>query len=260
VIKKLNIAYSRRQPAFCFFDVIPRMEHVLRIESLLRASSLFHTMEDFSTQNHLVVTSLSGHAIGVSYAIMTDEIVLDYDLMLQPTYVNLYSLGKLSGLAANLGVSVQAPQPTESRTTKIGLRKRISPILLQTLQEVESAINIFCFAVDSASEYFQRVAVAHTLPNVDISMWEGVDLNFTNIDRLVERKAITYLDWRALAETVAELDIPDEYIEGMVDIANRCQLFEEANPHLTLAEVVDPLLALLEERDDLPPPSNYDVN
>jgi hypothetical protein len=236
------------------------MEHVLRIESLLRASSLFHTMEDVSTQNHLVITSLSGHAVGLSYVIMTDEIVLDYDLVLQPTYVNLYTLGKLCDLATNLGVSVQSPRPTEMRTTKVGLRRRVSPVLLQTLQDVESAINIFCFAVDSASEYFQRVAVSHTLPNVDISMWEGVDLNFTNIDRLTERKAITYTDWRALAETVAELDIPDEYIEGMVDIANRCQLFEEANPHLPIAQVVDPLLALLEEMDERPPPNSYDVN
>jgi hypothetical protein len=236
------------------------MEHVLRIESLLRASELFHTMEDASTKHHLVVTSLSGHAVGVSYAAMTDEIVLDYDLVVQPSYVNLYTFGRLNNIVSGLGVLLQSPVPTDSRTSRIGLRRRLHTSLLGTLQDVESSINIFCFAVDSATEYFQRVATAHTLPNVDISMWEGVDLNFTNIDRLVERKVVTYVDWRSLAETVAALDIPDEYIEGMVDIANRCQLFEEANPHLVLAEIVDPLLALLEEMEDRPPPSNYDVN
>lgn len=247
-------------PAFSFFDVIQLMEHVLRIESLLRASSLFHAIEEFSTQTHLAISSLSGHAIGLSYATATDEVVLEYDLVLQPSYVNLYTYGKLADIAGRLGAVLQAPTPTEFHTCKIGMRKRIGTSLMQTLSDVESQINIFCFAADSATTYFSKVAESHMLPNVDISMWEGVDLNFTNIDRLVERRSTAYVDWQAIVDTVAELDIPDEYKDGMADIAHRCQLFEEANPHLVLAEIIDPLLGLLEEMDQRPPPNNYDVN
>lgn len=236
------------------------MENILKIESLLRASRSFHVVEDSFNGNEIIITSLTGQAVALSYARSTDEIVLHYYLILQPGYVSLYTYGRLAEMSGKLGLTLQAPAPTELRTCKIGMQKRVHFSLMQTLQEVESNINIFCFAVDNATSYFKKVAEAHEMPNVDVSMWDGVDLNFTNIDRLVERCATAYKDWSDLAETVSELDIPEELKEGMIDIANRCQLFEEANPHLRLAEVVDPLLALLEEIDDRPPPKNYDVN
>jgi uncharacterized protein with von Willebrand factor type A (vWA) domain len=132
--------------------------------------------------------------------------------------------------------------------------------LADTLEDVEREINLFCFAVDSVTKYLNQVIKSNDLDNVDISMWTGIDTDFTNIDRMVERAAVSYVSWEHFIDSIADVDLPDEYKDKLVQIMQTCKEFEEANPHIVIQEVVDSLLALVDETAEKPEPKDYEIN
>jgi hypothetical protein len=105
-----------------------------------------------------------------------------------------------------------------------------------------------------------KLEKVNQLPNTDVSMWEGIDLDFTDIDRLVERQVTAYIDWEHFVDSIIDIDISDEHRDGLARIAIACKEFEDANPHLVIQEVIDSLLTLLEDLADKPAPDDYEIN
>lgn len=235
------------------------------IHEHLKNSSSFHYLDDFSTENKITVLSMSRDSFTVMLRPLFDDVLLDFELITDPTYLSLYTYGSLADAVGRLGVFLSAPTPTEAGTTKILLRKVISLKLLSTDAEIEAELKTFCYAIDVAMRYMERLEVAFHLPRVDVSMWEGVDLQFTDIGHIVERRAIAYVDWDHFIDTivsVSEDELSDDHKEEILKIMNACKDFERVNDHLKLPEVISPLLGMLEELGDRPKPKrkNYDVN
>jgi len=235
------------------------------IHEHLKNSSSFHYLDDFSTENKITVLSMSRDSFTVMLRPLFDDVLLDFELITDPTYVSLYTYGSLADAVGRLGVFLSAPLPTEAGTTKILLRKVISLKLLSTDAEIEAELKTFCYAIDVAMRYMERLQVAFYLPRVDVSMWEGVDLQFTDIGHIVERRAIAYVDWNHFIDTIVSIsedELSDAHKEEILKIMTACKEFERVNDHLKLAEVVGPLLGMLEELGDKPKPKkkNYDIN
>lgn len=236
------------------------MDNSIRIRDLIKNSLLFHYLEEYSTDNRTVAMSMSGHVFSSQYRASLDEITLEFDLIAPPKYINLYTYGQIADTVGRMGLCLSAPRATEMRTCKITMRKSVSCKLICDIKELETEINTFCFAVDCATKYIDKLDQANQLPNVDVSMWEGIDTEFTDIDRLIERHVTAYIDWDHFIDSVSDIDISDEHRESLVLIAIACKEFEDANPHLVIQEVADSLLTLLDELADKPAPNDYEIN
>lgn len=231
-----------------------------KIRDFVKNSSHFHYLEEYSTDDKIVAMSLSGHAFSAQYRDSADEIVLEFDLIAAPQYISLYTYGQLADTVGRMGLCLSAPRATEMRTCKITMRKSVPLKSIYTLKDLETEMNTFCFAVDCATKYMDKLEKVNQLPNTDVSMWEGIDIDFTDIDRLVERQVTAYIDWEHFVDSIIDIDISDEHRDGLARIAIACKEFEDANPHLVIQEVIDSLLTLLEDLADKPAPDDYEIN
>ena len=236
------------------------MSDTNKILKILRESISFHYLEDASTENLWVVLSLAGHGFRIHNKPSFKEVMAEFEIHLPAQVLSLYTYGQMVDACGRLGACLTAPRPADGSVSKILLRKTISHRMLNDLGDLETELNTFCFAIECIEKYLGRLDDQSELPNVDVSMWTGVDINFTDIDKMVERKSIQYSDWDEFAETIFALDLPEEHREKLVQIIYACKEFEEANPHLVLQEVIDPLLILLEELEDRPAPKTFEVN
>lgn len=251
--------------SFVFFAVTLGMNKFKAIHECLKKSTSFHYLEDYCTENKITAMSLSRDNFTIMLRPLFEDVLLDFELIVDPVYLSLYTYGSIADAVGRLGVFLSAPRPTESGTTKILLRKVISLRLLGTDDEIEAELKTFCYAIDVAMRYMERLEVAVHLPNVDISMWEGVDLQFTDIGHIVERRAIAYPDWDHFIDTIISIsddELPEDYKEEIIKIMVACKEFERVNDHLKLPEVIGPLVGMLEELDGKPKPKrkNYDIN
>jgi len=236
------------------------MSKTSKISEMLKESSAFHFLEEESSSHTWVLLSLSGQAIRIYNKPSSEEIVAEFEVITSPQLITLYTYSQMSDTCGILGVHLTAPRPVDGNMCRFYLKKVISHKLIRELSDLDAELKTFCFAAECAEKYIEKLHVQSQLPNVDVSMWEGVDIQFTDIDRIVEKKSITYLDWDEFAETIFEIEMPEDHKEKLVSIIYACKKFEELNPHLNLQEVIDPLLLLLEELADRPTPKEFEVN
>lgn len=241
------------------------MDKFKSVRDFLKNSSSFQYLEQYSTDKRIAATSISGQNFTTLFRDFADDVLLEFELIIDPVYINLYTYGQIADSVGRMGVFLMAPRPTESQTTKILLRKLVSLRLLTNPEEIDAELKTFCFAIDVAMRYAEKLEAVNYLSKVDISMWNDVDLQFTDIEHLVERRAIAYVDWDHFIDTVASIsedDLSDDYKAEIIKILVACKEFERINDHLVIQEVIGSLLRLLEEMDGKPKakPKDYNIN
>ena len=156
-------------------------------------------------------------------------------------YLNLTTYSRLVYLAYQFSHAATWPQPYRNELTQV----RISAThrLTEDLTILERMLDRTVSCIDKIVSYLEVLADACDLNNVDLSMFESIDLNSIDVVALCEQKEARHGTWGKFIDHVKNFEsdddeINDEIRQMMVGWLTACQSFEEKNPTLCLGEVI----------------------
>ena len=161
--------------------------------------------------------------------------------------IGMFVLNKIAEKLAAVGCGLNKFVPRQDRESTISISRVLAQKYLATGQDIAKEIQLIQAAHKLINDYLTSVIEANEMSFVDISMFEGLDVDSFDVTDVIERKYFEFESWGKLIES-ANANIASEESAAKIEKMLRAyQQFEEKNPNICLGEVLKSLPAVISE-------------
>lgn len=232
-----------------------------QIYNAISASFLFDLVEGTDSDSVWLVESLGGSGLDIRYIPSSDEVCIASSVIIRtPDIINLFVFGRMAEAAAKFGCSISQVKPFMMQASIVTMTRLVHASTFITKEGAEAAMTATDMAADITSKYLIKVSRDCDLDFVDISMFDGIDIESFDAENITQRRYTEFCDWEALiAHTEINVADPGTSVR-VVELLRALQRFEIQNPHITLPEVIRHLVPFVRKHIESPAPKPSEIN